>query len=172
MNTIQRFAHILKRSYKPLLVIMVVLALLWYIPGLVGGNPGQSGAPFSAAAAGDPVIAAAGDIACDPANSVFNKGLGNSNSCRQLYTSNLLVNAGLAAVIDLGDNQYYCGSNQAFLQSYDLSWGRVKSITHPSAGNHEYLTSGGTGCDTSQCQCSRLFSILWFGSRHAWTGLV
>jgi len=96
----------------------------------------------------DPVIAAAGDIACDPSNSNFNGGNGASSSCRQKYTSDLLVGAGLAAVLDLGDNQYYCGGYQAFLQSYDLSWGRVKSITHPSVGNHEYLTSGGTDCSS------------------------
>ena len=162
MNISHRFPQVFKRSYRLLLVVMVVLALLWYIPGLVGGNPGQPGAPFSAAAAGDPVIAAAGDIACDPANSVFNNGQGNSNSCRQLYTSNLLVNAGLAAVLDLGDNQYYCGGDQAFLQSYDLSWGRVKSITHPSVGNHEYLTSGGTGCNPANANAAGYFQ--YFGA--------
>jgi chitodextrinase len=97
-------------------------------------------------AASDPVIAAAGDIACDPSSSSFNGGNGTSNSCRQKYTSDLLVNANLAAVLALGDNQYYCGGYQAFLQSYDLSWGRVKGITRPAVGNHEYLTSGGTGC--------------------------
>ena len=162
MNTNQQFAQALKRSYKLLLVIMVVLGLLWYIPGLLGGNPDQPGAPYSAAAAGDPVIAAAGDIACDPASSVFNNGLGNSTSCRQLYTSNLLVNAGLAAVLDLGDNQYYCGGYQAFQQSYDLSWGRVKSITHPSVGNHEYLTSGGTDCNPANANAAGYFR--YFGA--------
>src|SRR5436190_3384200 len=102
------------------------------------------------ARAAAPVIAAAGDIACDPANSSFNN---SSSSCRAMYTSNLLVNAGLAAVLPLGDNQYYCGGYNAFTGSYDQSWGRVKSITHPSVGNHEYLTHGGTsgatGCDAS-----------------------
>jgi len=97
-------------------------------------------------AASDPVIAAAGDIACDPTNSSFNGGNGSSGSCRQKYTSDLLVDAGLAAVLPLGDIQYYCGGYQAFLQSYDLSWGRVKAITRPAVGNHEYLTSGGTDC--------------------------
>jgi len=97
-------------------------------------------------AASDPVIAAAGDIACDPTSSSFNGGNGASTSCRQKYTSDLLVNGGFAAVLPLGDNQYYCGGYQAFLQSYDLSWGRVKSITYPAVGNHEYLTSGGTDC--------------------------
>ena len=81
--------------------------------------------------AADPVIVAAGDIACDPANANFNGGNGNSNACRQKYTSNLLVNAGLRAVLPLGDNQYFCGGYQAFLKSYALSWGRVKSITRP-----------------------------------------
>ena len=51
-----------------------------------------------------------------------------------------------SAVLALGDTQYACGGFAAFQQSYDLSWGRVKSITHPVVGNHEYLTSGGTDC--------------------------
>jgi chitodextrinase len=101
----------------------------------------------SRAATGDPVIAAAGDIACDPTSSSYNGGNGTSGSCHAMKTSNMLVNGGFAAVLPLGDNQYYCGGYQAFTQSYDASWGRVKTITYPAVGNHEYLTSGGTGCD-------------------------
>ncbi|HWH54300.1 MAG TPA: metallophosphoesterase, partial [Gaiellaceae bacterium] len=52
-----------------------------------------------------------------------------------------------ANVLPLGDNQYECGGYNAYLQSYDPTWGRVKSITHPVPGNHEYQTSGGTDCD-------------------------
>src|SRR4029078_8764185 len=78
----------------------------------------------------------------------FNSGSGNATACRQKYTSDLLVHAGLAAVLALGDTQYNCGGYQAFLQSYNLSWGRVKSITRPVVGNHEYLTSGGTDCNS------------------------
>ncbi len=99
-----------------------------------------------AMAASDPVIAAAGDIACDPADPSYNGGNGTATRCRQKFTANLLVNAGLAAVLDLGDNQYECGGYQAYQQVYDLTWGLVKSITHPVAGNHEYLTTGGTNC--------------------------
>ena len=146
MNTKHWFARFFKRQYKLLFVLIIVgITLQW--PGLLTGNTSLPGNSFPAAAAADPVIAAAGDIACDPANSAFNNGLGTSSSCREEYTSNLLVNGGFSAILDLGDNQYYCGGYQAFLQSYDPSWGRVKSITHPSVGNHEYLTSGGTGCD-------------------------
>jgi hypothetical protein len=102
-----------------------------------------------AVAAGDPVIAASGDIACDPANSSFKGGLGTSSQCRQKYTSDLLVGQTLAAVLPLGDNQYECAGTQAFSSSYDPSWGRVKDISHPVAGNHEYSTSGGTDCDST-----------------------
>jgi hypothetical protein len=115
-----------------------------------------------ALAASDPVIAAAGDIACDPTNSSFNNGNGTSGSCRPKYTSDLLVNGGFAAVLPLGDNQYYCGGYQAFVQSYDLSWGRVKSITRPVVGNHEYLTSGGTDCNTANAGAAGYFN--YFGT--------
>jgi chitodextrinase len=110
----------------------------------------------------DPVIATAGDIACDPSNPNFNGGNGAANSCRQMYTSNLLVGANLAAVLDLGDNQYYCGGYQAFLQSYGPSWGRVKSITYPAVGNHEYLTSGGTDCTPANAGAAGYFA--YFGA--------
>jgi acid phosphatase type 7 len=98
---------------------------------------------------GVPVIAAAGDIACDPGFTYFKNGLGAASRCRQKYTSDLLVNAGLAAVLPLGDIQYDCGSATEFARSYNLSWGRVKAITRPAIGNHEYHTTGGTGCSTS-----------------------
>src|SRR6266487_2787433 len=115
-----------------------------------------------ALATSDPVIAAAGDIACDPVSRSFNRGNGTLRFCRQKETSDLLVNAGLAAVLSLGDNQYYCGGYQAFLQSYDLSWGRVKLITHPVVGNHEYLTSKGTDCTSANEGAAGYFN--YFGS--------
>src|SRR4026208_1348603 len=135
------------------------------LAGMIVLSPGASPLVKNsevAFAASDPVIAAAGDIACDPSSSSFNGGNGTSNSCRQKYTSDLLVNANLAAVLALGDNQYYCGGYQAFLQSYDLSWGRVKGITHPVVGNHEYLTSGGTGCPTANAGAAGHFN--YFGA--------
>jgi hypothetical protein len=97
----------------------------------------------------DPIIMAAGDQACDPTHSSFNNGLGTSTSCRQKYTSDLLVNQGLTAVLVLGDIQYECGGFAAFQQSYDPSWGRVKSISYPVPGNHEYHTTGGLDCDAT-----------------------
>ena len=121
--------------------VVAVLVAVWLAASPVTIKP--------AAANSDPVVAAAGDIACDPANSRFNGGQGLGTTCRQLAVSNLLVNGHFAAVLALGDTQYECGGLAAFQQSYDLSWGRVKAITHPVVGNHEYLTTGGTNCSTT-----------------------
>ena len=101
------------------------------------------------ASAGDPVIAAAGDIACDPTDPSFNGGLGTATACRQMATSDLLTGGDLTAVLTLGDLQYGCGGAAAFAQSYDPSWGRVRGITRPAVGNHEYYTTGGMDCDTT-----------------------
>jgi hypothetical protein len=117
------------------------------------------------AAAADPVIAAAGDIACDPADSQFDNGNGTGTHCAQKATSNLLVGHGYSAVLSLGDNQYYCGSLAAYNAVYGPSWGRVKAITRPVVGNHEYLTSGATaatGCNASNAGAAGYFS--YFGS--------
>ena len=115
------------------------------------------------ARAAAPVIATAGDIACDPGNSNFNGGNGSSSSCRDRYTSDLILNnPSVAAVLPLGDNQYYCGGLAAFQGSYNLSWGRLKSITYPSVGNHEYLTSGGTDCNAGNSGAAGYFQ--YFGA--------
>ena len=142
--------------------LAILVALVWLSVRPVSFN-GTSGA---ALAASDPVIAAAGDVACDPSSSSFNGGNGTSGACRQKYTSDMLVNGGFAAVLPLGDIQYYCGGYQAWLQSYDLSWGRVKSITRPAVGNHEYLTSGGTGCTSANAGAAGYFQYFGAAAGH------
>jgi hemolysin type calcium-binding protein/calcineurin-like phosphoesterase family protein len=107
------------------LLASAVVSLVMLFPGAVSVR------------AADPVIAAAGDIACDPADPYFYQGLGDSTHCRQRYVSNLLVNAGLAAVLPLGDIQYDSASASDIQASYHPSWGRVKSISRPALGNHE-----------------------------------
>lgn len=66
-------------------------------------------------------------------------------TCRQVATSDLLVGAGYRAVLALGDIQYEDASHAKFLSSYDRSWGRVKDVTRPVPGNHEYRTPGAAG---------------------------
>jgi acid phosphatase type 7 len=91
----------------------------------------------TAEATADPMIAAAGDIACDPADPGYNGGAGTSTRCRQRATSDLLVGAGLAAVLPLGDIQYDSPTASRINAVYAPTWGRVKSISHPVLGNHD-----------------------------------
>ncbi len=118
-----------------------------------------------AATSGDPVIAAVGDIACDPSNAAFNVGLGDPQDCQQKATAALLAPGGaigtVNAVLPLGDEQYNCGALSAFQQVYDPTWGTVKSITSPVPGNHEYQNTGGTGCSSAN-DASGYFS--YFGA--------
>ena len=89
------------------------------------------------AAWADPVIAAAGDIACGEDDPGYNGGEGTATRCRQRATSDLLVGAGLAAVLPLGDIQYPISSLARLKAIYDPTWGRVRSISRPVLGNHE-----------------------------------
>ena len=92
--------------------------------------------------ADDPVVMAAGDIACAAGRAV------TANACRQQYTSDLLVaEPELAAVLPLGDTQYEDALYPDFFGAgaYDATWGRRKSITRPVPGNHEYHVAGAPG---------------------------
>ena len=154
------------RSCRNLLLAAAVLGA-WVVAapaGSLSAAAGISGA--TAAAASDPVVATAGDIACDPASSKFNGGQGTSSACRELATSNLIAaDASIGAVLPLGDNQYGCGGYQAYLGSYAPSWGRFLAMTHPVAGNHEYQTSGGTDCSSGAAGYFKYFGAAAGDSR-------
>ena len=103
--------------------------------------------PFWANAQGldrlDPVIVAVGDIACPSSDKGNKRKLTQVEACREMETSDLALHIdNLAAVLTLGDHQYPNGAIGDFQSSYDRSWGRLKSITHPSMGNHERLGEG------------------------------
>ncbi len=93
--------------------------------------------------ASDPVIAAAGDIACTPDDPSYNKGDGTPSNCRQQATADLLARINPDVVLPLGDVQYECGDRASFGTVFDASWGRFKNRTRPAIGNHEYGTSCG-----------------------------
>jgi hypothetical protein len=98
--------------------------------------------PGNLGASGDPLIVAAGDIACDETTSHPGPA-----SCRHRDTANLLLDPAIDTVLALGDLQYEHGSLGQFTGSYSLSWGEphLKSITRPVVGNHEYMTTGAAG---------------------------
>jgi len=102
-------------------------------------------------AAVDPIVAAVGDIACDPNDANFNSGLGTASACHMLLTAGLAsgwVSGKLpsdAAVLLLGDLQYEDGSYAKYQGSFDPSWGSLKPWTRPAPGNHDYVTPGAAG---------------------------
>jgi hypothetical protein len=99
-----------------------------------------------APAAGEPaVLAGAGDIArCYPGSDVraFQRP-GPSNPADS--TSQLLDRMPGATVMAVGDNAYEFGSPLDYIHCYHPTWGRHRTHTRPSAGNHEYLTPGALG---------------------------
>ena len=101
------------------------------------------------------MIAAAGNIACDPHNLSFRNGRGTATACRMRAVSGLLLRADAVTplygtVLALGDAQYTCGGLAAYDRSYGPTWGRVYDVTRPVVGDKDYRTTknapGSTGC--------------------------
>jgi acid phosphatase type 7 len=107
--------------------------------GALGVAPGaapEDGTAGLQGAGSQPVIAAAGDIACAPGDS------SSATQCREMKTSDIIAGGGISSVLALGDLQYNSASLSNLVGSYDRSWGRFKSITRPVLGNHESSGSG------------------------------
>jgi acid phosphatase type 7 len=104
-----------------------------------------SAVPASAHA--DPVVVAAGDVACDPASTGFNSGDGTEppgetpGRCHMKATAALVTALAPTRVLAVGDEQNDNGTLAKFQASYDQSWGSFRSITAPVPGNHEYASS-------------------------------
>jgi acid phosphatase type 7 len=94
------------------------------------------------AAQSDPVLVAAGDIACTATSSV------GSTSCHQQATAALIAGLNPSVIAPLGDSQYgnWCTAagytdNLGPNLSYSPNWGTYKSLIRPVPGNHEYNPS-------------------------------
>jgi hypothetical protein len=108
-------------------------------------SPGAATPRPASWSARDPVIGAAGDIACDPAvGRTAEDGPAMGPGCQQAATSELLLRDHVVAVLPLGDNQYENGTLAKYQASYHPTWGRLKAITRPVPGNHEYVRDGGS----------------------------
>ena len=83
---------------------------------------------------GPPKLVAAGDIACSPGQMAS----ATSTECHHAETAELTEALAPDAVAVLGDNQYEHGEIANFNLMYDPTWGRLKDITFPAIGNHEY----------------------------------
>ena len=109
-----------------------------------GAGTGTSTAgrtPDKAKLAADPAVTvvAVGDIACPPGLRT------TATRCRQGATARAAAALSPTRVLVLGDEQYQKGSYYGFTHSYKKSWGKLRSITWPVPGNHEYETRGARG---------------------------
>lgn len=84
-------------------------------------------------------IVVAGDIACETGR------VKSALECRHGDTAELAASLNPDAVLTVGDNQYPKGELKFYQESYDETWGKLKSITYPTPGNHEYYTADASG---------------------------
>jgi hypothetical protein len=124
---------------KRTLGLLAALALIAGCGGTATSRDETARLTSDGASTPSAILVAAGDIACPPGTAV------TTTSCRQGATARLAASLHPNRVMALGDLQYQVGAYSAFLGSYDKSWGKLKSITWPVVGNHEYLTSGASG---------------------------
>jgi hypothetical protein len=120
--------------------IAAVATLLLSSAALLGSQTTKS-----PAVAGDPVIFAVGDMACDPLDTGFNGGAGTATNCAEQRVSTAMMSDPLFSqvtpatpILGLGDYQYECGID--YQDSYTPTWGRLNAEISPVAGNHEYQT--------------------------------
>jgi len=105
--------------------------------------------PSVARAASDPVVVAAGDIACDPSDPNFSGASGSS--CQMRATAAEISSIQPAYVLAIGDDQYDTAGNPPTLAEYQegfgTTWGPVLSgiALRPVPGNHDYGDSTDTG---------------------------
>lgn len=123
----------------PQLVVRTVPA------GSAAGSPAAYAGRIRVPAGRAPTIAAAGDIACDPRAPDFHAARGDAHGCAMRATSNLMLGLKPTLVLTLGDNQYEDSGYANYLRAYAPTWGRLKAVTRPAVGNHEYLTPDATG---------------------------
>ncbi|MDX6658510.1 MAG: hypothetical protein QOH62_3303 [Solirubrobacteraceae bacterium] len=87
----------------------------------------------------DPVLAAAGDIACAPGVPA------TATTCQYGATASLIAAANPAVVAALGDTQYENATPADYAGAFDPTWGAFKGRIRPAVGNHEYQTPDAAG---------------------------
>ena len=95
-----------------------------------------AGSPVDVAAADDPILVGAGDIAvCGT----------TADTATGDLVEAVLDTEPTAVAFTLGDNAYDSGTRREFDRCYHPAWGSFKSRTRPSVGNHEYKTTDAAG---------------------------
>ena len=121
---------------RPLVLVAVAASVALSFGGPFAGGASRRAVVFASA---DPVIAAAGDIACKnpPGN--------NHQACQYDDVAALVAKGDYTTFLALGDDQYEYGRLRDFRENYDVYFGQLMSITKPVPGNHEYGTADAAG---------------------------
>jgi hypothetical protein len=110
--------------------ITTLLALVLIAAPVLSSRSDQPPAPPSGqppAASDEVVFVGAGDIA-------------NCDLITGARATAALLDGIEGAVFTLGDHAYLRGTDTEFRRCYEPTWGRHKARTHPTTGNHDYLT--------------------------------
>ena len=84
------------------------------------------------------------EVPCDT-SSTFDPQIVSKRQRRLTGIDDLVLALDPAMVLTFGDHAYNDGSPSQFANYYDPTWGRFKSITEPSPGNHDWYTAGAAG---------------------------
>jgi hypothetical protein len=146
----------LKLSRKLALVTGVLVIALGAGAGVVFADPGNwfsSGNDWPYSDPGlAPVLAAVGDISCQPTAPVGTEKTGDvctggttasTRNAAQNATAMQVENMHPALVAVLGDEQYQNGLYSDFENSFDKYWGAFKMLQRPAPGNHEFYDNHG-----------------------------
>jgi acid phosphatase type 7 len=125
--------RVVRRRVATVVGLVVITAVS---AGCVGGRAVQPRTPaVGPARVSGPTVVAVGDIACAPDEQV------TATKCQMAQTGRLTERLKPRVVLVLGDFQYGLDTLHS-PRVYDRTWGRLKSITRPIPGNHEYETEG------------------------------
>jgi acid phosphatase type 7 len=135
------------------LATVVVAAAAGTVLADPGGWWGSGDNPWPYNATGPaPVLAAVGDISCQPGAPVeaekktdtCDQGSGSTvRDAAQNATAEQVEQMKPALVAVLGDEQYQNGYYSDFENSFDKYWGAFKFLQRPSPGNHEFYDNHG-----------------------------
>lgn len=111
---------------RPRGLIVTALVTATIASACSSGGPAHPSSTPSSGSQHDPVIAVAGDI----------ETAGVQDAAGE--TAAVIERLHPTAVLTVGDNQYNNGSQAAFEKYFNRTWGRFKSLIHPTPGHHEY----------------------------------
>jgi cellulose synthase/poly-beta-1,6-N-acetylglucosamine synthase-like glycosyltransferase len=152
---------------RRLTVVLWIAAFIAFMPSFALASTEQVSTPAAVASPAasptaspnDPIVFAAGDIACAESTKR------DATTCQDKATAALLAGQPASAILALGDEQYECGKLSQFTAVFNSSWGTFKDKIWPVPGNHEY-NDGGDGnkvCADQPNDASGYYS--YFGDR-------